>query len=116
MTMVPRFRNGGAEQGDAFEAEFMRLSSLVADMARIGRGVPVEELVRHAPLLDRWVEAARLAPCLVGLASGHPTLPGVDRSIATSDLVLISDDREWARTRSRWYRLGRPGTQRGADA
>ena len=113
--MVTRFRPRSADQGQAFEAELMRLSSLVADMARIGRGVPVEELARNAPLLDHWAEAVRPAPCLVGLSSGHPTLPGEARPIVTSDLVLICDDLEWARPRSRWYRLGRPAGQ-GRDA
>ena len=113
--MVARFRSGSAGQGAAFEAELMRLSSLAQEMTLIAKGVPVEELAPHAPLLDLWAEAARPAPCLVGFSSGHPVLPGEGRSIATSDLVLISDDLEWARTRSRWYRLGRPAG-RGRDA
>jgi len=46
---------------------------------------------------------------LAELSTGHPVLPGQDRLIATSDLWLISEDRQWARTLSRWYQLGRPG-------
>jgi hypothetical protein len=37
-----------------------------------------------------------------------PRLPGENRPIGTSDLWLMSEDRSWARTLSRWYRLGRP--------
>ncbi len=113
--MIIRFRQGSSNQGDAFEAELMRLLSLVADLARITRGASVEELARHAPLLDRWTEAVRPTPCLAGLSTGHPLLPGDARPILTSNLVLVSDDRQWARTRSRWYRLGRPARQTGQD-
>lgn len=114
--MVTRFRQGSAAQHEAFEAEFMRMSSLLADMARISRGLGVKELANHAPLLDRWAEGIRPAPCLVGLSTGHPILPGEERRIVTSDLLLMSDDGEWARTRSRWYRLGRPAGQGRGNA
>lgn len=114
--MVARFRAGSAGQHEAFEAEFMRLSSLLADMARISRGFETEELARNAPLLDRWAEGIRPAPCLVGLSTGHPKLPGEERRIVTSDLLLMSEDREWARTRSRWYRLGRRAGHGRLDA
>lgn len=114
--MVTRFRPGSAGQHEAFEAEFIRLSSLLADMARISRGFEIEELARNAPLLDRWAEGIRPAPCLVGLSTGHPILLGEDRRIATSDLLLMSDDGQSARTRSRWYRLGRPAGHGRQDA
>ncbi|WP_394855537.1 DUF6634 family protein [Nitratireductor aquimarinus] len=42
------------------------------------------------------------------LATGHPRLVGRERSIITSDLQLLSSDQMWARTTSRWYRLGAP--------
>src|SRR5690606_10519798 len=97
-----------------FEAELTRLSGLVSDLAQLGRGVPVEEIDPHAPLLGNWTQGMRLGPCLLGLATDHPKLPGDRRSIVTSDLLLLSDDGQWARTRSRWYRLGRPAG-RGRD-
>jgi hypothetical protein len=70
--------------------------------------VPPEDLATDAPLLDRWLVAHRPVACLLGQSTGHPLLPGVNREIVTSDLMLMSRDHEWARTLSRWYRLGRP--------
>lgn len=102
--------NIGKQQQDAlFESELGRLSALVADMEAIRRGVSPKRLADgEAPVLDRWVMARRTIPCLAGLSSGHPKLPSDRRLIATSDLWLLSDDRTWARTLSRWYQLGRP--------
>ena len=92
----------------AFEME--RVKSLATDMERIHRGVAPEKVTDgEAPLLDRWVLGRRTVPCLMGLSTGHPELPGQGRVITTSDLWLLSRDMGWARTLSRWYRLGRPG-------
>lgn len=101
------FRSGAPSQDEAFEQELMRLTSLLSDMARVGRGVRVEELARDAPILDRWSHGQRPTTCLVGLSTGHPSLPGNGRAIVTSELVMMSENGSWARTRSRWYRLGR---------
>lgn len=99
-----------ADQDEFFEHEFRRLSSLVADMEAIGNGVPPERLTDGAaPVLDRWRHGVRYVPCLVGLSTGHPLLPGRGRSIYTSELWMIDEDHGWARTLSRWYRLGHPG-------
>lgn len=103
-----KFRQGSTDQGVAFDRELARLSALVTDMKRIRFGGPPEHLAGEAPILDHWVLAHRLIPCLAGLSTGHPRLEGENRPITTSDLWLISDDGEWARTLSRWYRLGRP--------
>jgi hypothetical protein len=99
----------------AFDAMLVRLKALVVDMeaVRAGRGPTV--LPEDAPLLDSWALAGRPATCLVGRSCGHPLLPGEDRAIATSDLWLISADRKWARTLSRWYRLGEPNRSEGND-
>ena len=97
------------QQGELFEAELERLSALAADMEACGNGVPPETLIDGpAPVLDGWIIAQRPIACLAGLSSGHPRLPGANRAIVTSDLWLLSSDRSWARTLSRWYRLGRP--------
>jgi hypothetical protein len=109
--MVVFDRTGGADP--SFDFEHARLTALVSDMEQIRRGVPPERLAAEAPLLDRWLIMQRPASCLLGRSTGHPLLPGTDREIVTSDLVLMSTDGSWARTRSRWYRLGRPaGDQR----
>lgn len=103
-----KFNPRGAGQGLAFDYQFERLSGLVSDMDRLRKGTPVDDLARDAPLLERWVLGERPARCLMGLSTGHPLLPGTGRLITTSDLCLIADDGAWARTLSRWYRLGDP--------
>ena len=96
-----------------FACEMERLGALVADMERIHRGVSPEALAGDdAPILERWALANRLVPGLAGLATGHPELLGENRLIGTSDLWLLSEDHIWARTLSRWYRLGRSAGQR----
>ncbi|NMG37872.1 hypothetical protein GRZ55_01305 [Chelativorans sp. ZYF759] len=114
--MVLRFTVGRPAQSEELDAELKRLCRLVSDLARIERGVPVEDLERPVALLDSWVQGIRPAPCLMGLTTDHPTLPGEGRSIVTSDLLLMSDDGHWARTRSNWYRLGRPAGRGRDDA
>lgn len=114
--MVIRFTSGSPARSEELDAELKRLCRLVSDLARIDRGVPVEDLDGEVSVLDSWVQGIRPAPCLLGLATDHPTLPGQGRSIVTSDLVLMSDDGQWARSRSRWYRLGRPAGRRRDDA
>jgi hypothetical protein len=103
---------------EAFVFETDRLARLVADMERIQRGELPQALAggEDAPILDRWILGHRPVPCLAGLSTGHPRLAGVNRAIATSDLWLMSEDRSWARTLSRWYRLGRAAEQSGPDA
>jgi hypothetical protein len=99
----------------AFDAMLVRLKALVADMEAVQAGIVAGGLSEDAPLLDRWSLAQRPSTCLIGRSSGHPLLPGEDRAIATSDLWLISADGRWARTLSRWYRLGEPGRSEGND-
>lgn len=97
-----------AKPGPLFKFEMERVKTLGADMERIYRGVSPEAVAgENAPILDRWVLGTRSIPCLVGLSTGHPRLVGENRLITTSDLWLMSQDMAWARTQSRWYRLGR---------
>lgn len=108
------FYPGEREQGERFECEFRRLSALLADMSVLRSGASPADLANgEPPFLDGWVVAQRPIPCLVGLSSGHPRLVGTGRPIATSDLWLMSADNSWARTLSRWYRLGRPAGHMG---
>ncbi|MDN5927339.1 MAG: hypothetical protein L0I29_09720 [Hyphomicrobiales bacterium] len=105
------------EPGADFARKMERLAALVADVERIHRGVPPEAMAGNdAPILDRWILGQRLVPCLAGLSTGHPLLPGKGRPIGTSDLWLLSTDHTWARTLSRWYRLGRPAERSGLNA
>lgn len=95
-----------SSQGRAFEEQFRRYRDLLEDMDWIRKQVPVAELAREAPMLDCWAFGSRPAACLLGHTTGHPLLPGTGRLVTTSDLCLISADGAWARTLSRWYRLG----------
>jgi len=110
------FRQGGPNDR-MLEAETARLKRLAADMERVLAGILPEAIVtEESPLLDRWILGNTLAPCLVGLSTGHPTLIGANRAIATSNVWLMSDDMTWARTLSRWYRLGRPAERTNLNA
>lgn len=104
------FDHRKADQGPAFELEQKRLGVLLADMEKIRQGASPELLVADAPILDHWILTHRPALCVAGLSTGHPRLTGEARPIITSDLWLLSEDRQWGRTLSRWYQLGRPAS------
>ena len=109
--------NEGRGAGEQLAVESARIRALLCDMERIVEGVLPETLVsEEPPLLDRWLLGNVLTPALVGLSTGHPVLPGTNRPIATSQVFLMSADMSWARTLSRWYRLGRPAERSGLDA
>lgn len=107
----------GHGAGELLAAETARIRALLADMERILEGSAPEAIVLgKPPILNRWLLGNTLAPCLVGLSTGHPKLVGVDTPIATSQVLLMSDDMTWARTLSRWYRLGRPAERADLNA
>lgn len=56
--------------------------------------------------LEGWSMTSRDAPALMGHVSGHPTLGTT--FLRTSELYYIDTQSGWARTLSRWYRLGAP--------
>lgn len=102
----------GQPVSQLFLDELDRLKSIVADMERIAVGVKPDEIVkgRDTPILNNWAPATREMFVLTGASSGHPLLPGSDRPTVTSSLYLMATDGSWARTRSRWYRLGEERT------
>lgn len=108
------FGNARAETDyRAIRAEIERLEELTAALQVICMPFPIpmdQMLARslyNAPILDQWRFAIRPVTSLVGLSTGHPRLPGDRRSIVTSEIFLISEELGWARSYSRWYRLGR---------
>lgn len=109
---------GRGETKEQLAAEAERLRALVLDIERILEGAPPQAIAGEepVPILNRWLVANRATPCLVGLSTSHPKLAGVNRLIATSDVWLLAADKTWARTLSRWYRLGRPAERSGLDA
>ena len=71
-----------------------------------GEAGPTSNDLAVAPLLNDWQAILmRGSCCLAGEVSGHPRLQG---SITTSALIVLDLDLTWARTISRFYRLGSP--------
>ena len=84
------------------------LRILAADLERIRDGLgPTEDELAWAPLLDEWRTGIRGVLCLGGRPFGHPTLTG-SRNALTSPVWVLDPVRGYARTESRFYRLGRP--------
>lgn len=98
----------------AIREEIDRLEELTAALEVICMPfpIPLDQLLArsqpNAPVLDEYRFAFRPVPCLQGLSTGHPRLPGERRPIVTSEIFLISEQLGWARSLSRFYRLGRP--------
>jgi hypothetical protein len=85
------------------------LKALVTDMEAFldGNG-PTEEVLDQAPLIEHWRQSERYSPCLTGTFHYHPLLGGLVPNGITSQLWLLNKDQGWARTLSRFYRLGKP--------
>ena len=78
---------------------------------------PKPEVITAAPLLDEWrVVPARIPPAadgmreLVGNVSGHPDFANGQR-IRTTPLLFDNKSESYARTFSRFFRLGRPARE-----
>lgn len=83
-----------------------RLRSLADDLERMTVFRPGASELSDAPILDQWVTRYRTGPALVGMVQGHPLLN--DGQIVTSEVYAIDAAAGWARTFSRFYRLGPP--------
>jgi hypothetical protein len=82
------------------------LEMLTNDLRNLNQGTPLSERELQAcPLLDQWSFSFLPAPCLMGAVYQHPTL-GTRPHIHTSELVVIDPSKRWARTWSKFYRLG----------
>jgi hypothetical protein len=85
---------------------FRELEKLTSDLRSLRAGKALsEQQLEACPLLDQWSLGLLPVPCLTGAVYQHPTL-GNRRSIYTSELVLVDPNGKWARTWSRFYRLG----------
>lgn len=79
---------------------------LAEDLERIAGGHhPGADDLRDAPLLMEWRIRLAPAPHLVGIVLGHPVIPDGELC-RTSELFTLEPDLGYARTRSRFYRLG----------
>lgn len=92
---------------DAYHLEILaaQTRALAIELERLvnGRAPTLDE----APRLDHWRLAHRSVPMLMGRVHGHPIL-GNHRQIHTSQLYAMDPEAGWARTPSRYYRLGKP--------
>lgn len=78
---------------------------------------PLEDVWQAAPLLEDWrILPARRPPAaegmseLEGVVSGHPDFRD-GTTIRTTPLLFESKDRPWARTVTRFWRLGTPAKE-----
>lgn len=88
------------------DAEIRRLTELVRDLSRIRDGAaPTDADLHAAPVLSDWMPATRAVACLAGRPVRHPHLSG-ERDAITSPVWLLDTVRGYARTESRFWRLG----------
>lgn len=101
--------------GDTPQRLIDKARALADDIERIVAGVaPTDAELAAAPLIDHWSPAFIERPILIGGLTGHPLL-GDATFARTTDLYAIDAHGRWARTWSRYYRLGRPAVTRGRD-
>ena len=85
-----------------------KLHQLIDDLKMLRDGKqPAPEILDDSPALYDWNQTTRPAACLEGLVQEHPLL-GRYRLIITSDLYYLDPEMRFARTLSRFYRLGNP--------
>lgn len=83
-----------------------RVHELSRDLALIEklRGPGIRDMA-EAPLLEDWMIGNRMETALIGTVAGHPLL--ADGPVITSAIHYLDEQAGYARTFSRWYRLGR---------
>ena len=70
---------------------------------------PTAEELRTAPSLRDWAVVLGSSVRLTGTVRGHPDGPTSGTTgIVTSELLDVDPSLTWARTESRYYRLGKP--------
>ena len=83
------------------------LERLAADLRALAEGqLPSPERLAASPQLNPYSVTTVEVPVLAGLVDRHPIL-GASKTIVTSPVWAVAKDRTWARTYSRYYRLGR---------
>ncbi|OQP88178.1 hypothetical protein BTR14_01600 [Rhizobium rhizosphaerae] len=79
-----------------------KLQNLHGDLGSVE--VVDKSKVEAARITD-WAVAQRLVPCLIGRTQDHPQMGG-GVVMYSSELFYLNEDTGFARTFSRWYRLG----------
>ena len=104
---APRKSGPGAFGPDDPDRMVAMLRRLADDLERIASGTgPTLEELDAAPMLGSWRMTERWSIGLAGHVTAHPRLPS--GPIMTSELWALQPEEGWARTFSRWYRLGKP--------
>lgn len=90
------------------EAVTLEAALVAFDAITVGSAPTTRDLAGAPRLLDwRHCLVPTVERVLIGTSEGHPRLPG-RRSIVTSRLLALDARAGWARTASRFYRLGQP--------
>jgi len=97
----------GKYNREQLELEIRMLKYLVDDLERILQGdYPDERILENSPAITSWKLSTRPTTCLEGVLFEHPRLGYIVPNGITSELWLMDLDRNYARTFSRFYRLG----------
>jgi hypothetical protein len=95
----------------------VRLKALIADLKKLASGWrPDATTLAEAPLIEDWYAdhyPGTRNVCLVGKVTGHPVLG--NKVVTTSAVMAIDPQYQWARTHSRFYRLGKRAQFRVID-
>lgn len=82
------------------------LTSLLCDIQDLRTtDMPRSMDLRAAPIIDKWSYGLIPSRCIIGSVRAHPIL-GDRARVHTSQLILVDPENGWARTWSRYYRLG----------
>ena len=92
-----------------------RLERLAADLRRLARSDPSDDDMEGAPIIRTADIVVRSCFALSGEVIGHPHLRD-GRICLTSELYALAEDKSWARTGSRFYRLVPPLQSRKSHA
>ncbi|PWL16594.1 hypothetical protein DKP76_16620 [Falsochrobactrum shanghaiense] len=108
--------NDGTFNRQRLATEIETLKALVRDLERLLNGEdPHQSELADAPLINNWDFDRRDAVCLVGTFLDHPRLGRMVPNGITSELWYINPDAGYARTFSRFYRLGKPARFRNGN-
>ncbi|MEA1673988.1 DUF6634 family protein [Nitrospirillum sp. BR 11163] len=84
-----------------------KYSRIARDLELFSQGIsPSSAEISKAPLLNSYRITRREYDILAGKSYGHPLIE--DGPIFTSQLIIFNREDGWARTLSRYYRLGEP--------
>jgi hypothetical protein len=98
-----RFSDNGLNRPVADDVR--KLRKLADDLERLSQGiVPTQAELAASPEVDIYWLDTRPVVCLRGDLFGHPRLSAPH--VTTTQVWAFAPELGWARTHSRWYRLG----------